>query len=361
MSYLNKLNIHNLRNIDDLSLSLSPNYNFFYGNNGGGKTSLLEAIYLLANGKSFRSHLKSRIISHQQSEMTIFAEIQQPVDNKNIKIGFSKVTEGRARLKINGEPCRSLAMAMKLLPVLQIDPSSYGLLENGPKERREYLDWGLFHVEQSFYEVAIEFQRCLKQRNAALKAQASKMTCQTWDVELSRLAKELTGLRIDYFSRLTPYFIQLLEKLDFNISINSQYYQGWPENLPLEEALQQNFTKDFSIGYTSVGPQKANIFHTVNQIPAEDILSRGQMKLAVSAMQFAQGKLYTELTKSHCIYLIDDLASELDNENREKLFILLKSLQGQFFITATDKAAFSLSTNGEYKMFHVKQGQVTPS
>lgn len=357
MTQLNKLNIHNLRNIKEASLSFVSDYNFFYGNNGSGKTSVLEAIYLLATGKSFRSHLKERIVSHQQQEMTVFAEICT-ANHKKTKLGFIKTINARAKLRIEGEYCRSLAVTAKLLPVLLIDPASYGLLEKGPKERRQYLDGGLFHVEQSFSEVSMHFQRCLKQRNAALKNQSNRMACQTWDVELSNLAEELTRLRKNYFAQLNPYFEHVIQTLDFNVSIRSGYVQGWSNDLPLPQALNDSFNKDWALGYTSIGPQKADIVYSINGIPAEDVLSRGQMKLTVSAMQFAQGKLYTALTGNASVYLVDDLASELDEINRKKLFILLKQLRGQFFITATHENAFSESIDIPHKMFHVEHGNI---
>ena len=360
MTSINKLNIHNLRNIQDASLFFAPTFNFFYGNNGSGKTSVLEAIYLLATGKSFRSHLKGRIVSHQQRELTVFSELISPGE-QIIKLGFSKAIDTNAKLKIDGEYSRSLAAAAKLLPVLLVDPASYGLLEKGPKERRQYLDWGLFHVEPSFHQVSTQFQRCLKQRNAALKTQSSKMICQTWDVELSNLAEQLTKLRINYFSQLKPYFEALITELNFNVSLQSNYIQGWEAGLPLQEALNKSWGKDSALGYTSIGPQKADILYSINNIPAEDILSRGQMKLVVSAMQFAQGTLYTALTAQTCIYLIDDLVSELDEENCRKLFILLERLLGQIFITATSQAVFSqLSISAALNMFHVKQGSIVP-
>ena len=358
MALLNKLNIHNLRNITDASILLATRYNFFYGNNGSGKTSILEAIYLLANGKSFRSHLKKHIIAHQQQELTIFAEAQLNQEEKNTKFGFTKGVSSKAALKIEGEYCRSLTKAAKLLPVLRIDPTSYGLLEQGPKERRHYLDWGVFHVEPTFGEIATNFQRCLKQRNAALKRRRSRAECQTWDIELSALADQLTTLRTHHFQQLRPSFGQLLAKLALNLSIDSQYYRGWQAGLSLQQALEINFEKDFSVGYTSVGPQKADIRYTINSIPAEDVLSRGQMKLVVSAMQFSQGILYAAHTKNSAIYLIDDLASELDDQNRGKLFGILNDINGQFLITATNKAVFSSLSTTNKAVFHVEQGTV---
>ena len=358
MAIINKLKIYNLRNIAESSLIFNPRYNFFFGNNGSGKTSILEALYLLAMGRSFRSYLKDRIVSHQQRELTLYAELIE-TNNRIIKLGFSKLLDGKAKLRIDGEYCRRLAEAAKLLPVLLIDPNSYDLLEKGPKERRQYLDWGLFHVKPAFYEVSNDFQRCLKQRNAALKSQQSKSICQTWDKELSGLAQKLTEYRKNYFTQLQPYFADLLKALSLNMEIKADYYRGWTgnEEICLFSALGETWNKDFALGYTSCGPQKADIVYQVNGVAAEDVLSRGQMKLVVSALQFAQGKLYTELTGQNVIYLIDDLASELDKDNREKLFALLEQMSGQVFITATDRDIFS-QISAPNTMFHVKHGEV---
>ena len=358
MAIIRHLKICNIRNLSECSLEFSPNSNFFFGNNGSGKTSILEAIYLLAMGRSFRSYLKERIVTHQQHGLTIFAKLIGAND-RSIKIGFSKQLDGKAKLQIDGESCRRLAAAAKLLPVLLIDPNSYDLLEEGPKERRQYLDWGLFHVKPTFHDISNNFQRCLKQRNAALKLQQNKSVCQTWDQELSSLAKQLTEYRRNYFAQLQPYFLDLLKILDFGIEIDTAYWRGWQgdEEVSLSSALEKVWNKDFVLGYTTCGPQKADLIYKINQVPAEDVLSRGQMKLVVSAMQFAQGKLYTALTGQDVIYLIDDLASELDKNNRRKLFTLLEQISGQIFITSTDREVFSDITTA-HKLFHVKQGLV---
>lgn len=357
MTTINNLKICNLRNIEACFLRLNPHYNFFFGNNGSGKTSILEAIYLLAVGRSFRSYLKDRIVTHRKHELTIFAELIHSKAHK-VKLGFSKIIEGKASLKINGEYCRSLAAAAKLIPVLLIDPNSYDLLEKGPKERRQYLDWGLFHVKPSYHEVSNKFQRCLKQRNAALKAQQAKTICRTWDKELADLAKQITEYRQAYFTQLQPYFNDLLNILNLDIEIKAFYYPGWDKKyISLPMALEETWNKDFALGYTTCGPQKADVIYKINDIPAEDVLSRGQMKLLVSALQFTQGKLHTELTGENVIYLIDDLASELDKDNRQKLFALLEKIVGQVFITATDKTVFS-QINTVNSLFHVEQGIV---
>ncbi len=360
MPSINKFNIQNFRNIKTVDLLLNENYNIFFGSNGAGKTAILEAICLLATGKSFRSYLKSRMITYGCHETTIFIMMNKTKDQYHHKIGLTKTINSKAKLRIDGQYSRSLAAATKLLPIVLVDPNSYELIERGPQKRRHYLDWGLFHVEPAFNTFYSDFKSCLRQRNAAIKAQASKKICQTWDRELIIAAEKITKMRKDYFQKIKPQFEKILAELHFNISIESDYYQGWNEKLNLQEQLNNNLAKDITLGYTSVGPQKADVFYLVNKMPANEVLSRGQMKLMVSTMQFAQGKLYTELTGNRCIYLIDDLASELDYANRNKLFKLLESLQGQCFITATDKNVFSHLDSRKTSLFHVEQGKIIP-
>ena len=357
MPLINKLEIQYLRNIKKISLSPNKDYNLFFGNNGSGKSSLLEAIGLISTGKSFRSHLKSRIITHGCEQMMLFASIVSNDGNQH-KLGFTKIADGKARLRIDGQYSRNLAAATKLLPLVLIDPNSYALIERGPQQRRHYLDWGLFHVEPSFGQIFNDFQTCLKQRNAALKAQAGRIICQTWDAELVTTAEKITRLRKNYFHQLEPHFKHILAELALNLPIQSCYEQGWPEEMSLQEALEKSFAKDLALGCTSLGPQKADVSYLINRVQANDVLSRGQMKLTVSAMQFAQGRLYRKLTGNHCIYLIDDLTSELDIVNRIKLFNLLAFIPGQFFITATSKDVFADLDTNNATMFHVEHGEI---
>jgi DNA replication and repair protein RecF len=354
MATINRLVLDNIRNLSHAELKFSSRYNLCYGSNGSGKTSILESIYLLSNGKSFRSHNKSRIIQHQQDSFTIFAEVIS--HDSEEKIGMQKSQNGHTRLQLNGEKCKSLAMIAEILPVVLIDPNSYGLIEDGPTSRRQYLDWGLFHVEQSYAQLTSDYAQCLKQRNAALKQSKPIPELKLWDGSLASLGEQIHCCRLRFLEAIEPFFHKLIIALDFSVDVQLDYAPGWDQKLDLLTAIQRGLGKDMALGYTTVGPQRADVLFSVNDVPASDVLSRGQEKLVVTALMLAQGEYYRHVKQDECIYLIDDLPSELDQSNRDKLFELLATIPGQMLITATDVRYFPKNINMLGNVFHVKHG-----
>lgn len=356
MTLLKMTQITAFRNLNDVNLHFAARFNYIYGENGSGKTSILEALYMLAHGKSFRSAVKSHIIQHQKSKFTIFAELD--VEGTQYRCGLEKSIDSNARLHINGEKCRSIAKASELLPIILIDPHSYDLIEEGPSFRRHYLDWLLFHVKHDYSKVAQEYAKCLKQRNSALKQQHSKEVCQTWDPQLIRLASTINEYRQALLEALKPLYQSMVQDLEFPVDITLNYYQGWEGGVGFAEALASAFYKDQVMGYTTVGPQRADVRLRVGDIPASDVLSRGQSKLAIAALLLAQGQYYQVIKANAPIYFIDDLTSELDQKNRVKLYDLLERVEGQMFITATEQALFVGANDTGGKVFHVKQGEI---
>ncbi|WP_413700822.1 DNA replication/repair protein RecF [Psychromonas sp. KJ10-10] len=165
---LNKLVIHQFRNINSANLTFNNKINFIVGQNGSGKTSFLEAIYFLGLGRSFRSHLTSRIVQHEHKEFTLFSEIQQ--QGLATPIGLQKSKNGDSLLKINGAVSKKLANLTHYLPIQLITPESSTLLSGSPKNRRAFLDWGVFYHDPNFYHNWARIKRLLKQRNARFKA-----------------------------------------------------------------------------------------------------------------------------------------------------------------------------------------------
>ena len=312
---------------------------------------------MLANGKSFRSSVKSHIIQHHSKKFTVFAELE--IDGAQVRCGLEKSNESNARLHIDGEKCRSIAKASELLPIILIDPHSYDLIEEGPSFRRHYLDWLLFHVKQGYSKVAQEYALCLRQRNSSLKQKQSKSVCQTWDPQLISLARIITEYRQVLLEELKPLYQAIIQTLHFPVDVSLSYYQGWEDASEFSDTLAATYFKDQVVGYTSIGPQRADVRLRVDSIPASDVLSRGQSKLAIAALLLAQGQYYQAVKGNSPIYFIDDLASELDQQNRQKLYTLLESIDGQILVTATERTLFPDIQGVNDKLFHVKQGTVS--
>jgi len=346
------LKVNHFRNLTNINLELSPRSNLIYGPNGSGKTSLLEAIYFLSMGRSFRSHLANRIIQYGEPSFSIFGT------TGSLNIGIERPRQGKIRIKIGNEMVTSVAELAKMLPVQLINPDSYQLLNEGPRYRREFLDWGVFHVEPQFFPLWQRFQRTLKQRNAALQQNASLREVEAWNSEFVIAGEELTRLREHYIHQLLPTITATLAKLITFDNLAVDYYRGWDEGRGLMEVLVGAYNRDRVLGYTQFGPQRADIMVRINGIPAHDVLSRGEQKLLISALRLAQGILLAELTGKQCIYLLDDLAAELDSRRRQVVAELLVGLNAQVFITAVDDVASDLNKSLDAKMFHVEHGAI---
>ncbi len=335
--------------------------NLICGPNASGKTSLLEAIHLLGRGRSFRTPRTTNIIRKGASKVTVFGEVEPLSGVASVPVGLSKSSDGSQQLKVAGEALSSTAPLLKLLPLQLINPDTFGLLAGGPKSRREYVDWGVFHVEHLFLDVWQRFNRCLRQRNSLLRqGKARWADIMVWDRELVECAGQLNQYRLRYLERLLPVFNDLLQELAELDALTVSFYPGWDKVRPLAEVLEQGFEADRTAGYTHAGPQRADLKIRYLGQRASDTLSRGQQKLVVAALKLAQGQMFTQSSGRHCVYLVDDLAAELDEENRAALCRLLAGLGSQLFLTVVDEQAFSGYWGGqEVKMFHVKHGIVS--
>ena len=354
---LTRLTIEQFRNIERIACEFTSSFNLIHGQNGSGKTSLLEAIYYLGHAKSFRTHLSSQIIAHKQDGFTLFGELE--AENTRTTIGISRNRRTPLRIKADNEPCKSVAELANLMPLLLIDASSYQVLDEGPKYRRRFLDWGLFHVEQSFLALWKQFNRVLTQRNSALKAQLPNAQVSAWDDALVQSAESFDSYRKGYFQHFQRLLGELLAPHALLNQIKCQYLRGWPQDEAYLKTLKRNLRREYKQGYTAEGPQRADLLFLIDANPASEVLSRGQQKVLVSMMRLAQGILCAELVDKTCIYLIDDLPSELDQAHREFLMQRLAKLNAQVFVTGVEsKELQGLAVGQPYSMFHVEHGKI---
>lgn len=353
---IERLKIHNLRSFSQVTLQPISSFNLFCGENGSGKTTLLEAIYLLGFGRSFRANQLNSLIRYDQESFASFVEISSN-SGQNYVVGLEKYRQKKINLRINGEKGQSIAQLSALLPIQIISPESFQLLSAGPQERRKFIDWCVFHVEPSFIQVWQKYQRALLQRNACLKARSrTRSTIQIWDEELSTYGEQLSLLREQAVDKLLIIIVDLLKTLLSVENVKITYSKGWGEGT-LKKALIDSITTDERLGYTKVGPHRADLQVLINGIPAVQILSRGQQKLLITGLILSQGKLLSQRAGKSCIYLVDDLVSELDQFYRRLVIELMASTNSQVFITGIEKALLLESTDGfEHTMFHVEHG-----
>lgn len=355
----NKVIVNNVRNIKEMVFFPSAKFNFIYGENGSGKTSLLESLYYFGHVRSFRSHLVDRIIKQDQEVMTLFSELIA-ADESRINIGIQRHTNKDCKIHIQQQTAKTTAELAVLLPILLINPDSFTLLDGGPKPRRALLDWGVFHVEHRYQTLWQRFQRCLKQRNMALRQHLPVDQITIWDAELCSMSIEIDEYRSQYCEKLYLKFSEIINKLFPDNDFKCSYQRGWPKDHKLSDLMREHLQQDLERGYSFYGPQRADLLFKVDAVPLQDFLSRGQQKVIVCALRIAQAQILFEQTQKESIFLIDDLPAELGMEYRTYLIDALHALNAQVYLTAIEKESLlPVLINKPGKMFHVEHGHLT--
>ena len=347
------LNIHHVRCISAAQFKLHPRYNIFYGANGSGKTSVLEAIYLLGTGHSFRTRESASLISHNQPSLTVFART-----HANETVSIQKSIAGVTQVKLNQQSCSRSSELAHFLPCQAFYQGIFQIIDEGPSVRRSLLDWGLFHVKQSYHTLWKDYRRVIKQRNALLRQKASQQHLLPWNNQLVELAHELDALRANYFRDWSEAFQIVLAQLT-DVPCGIIYYKGWDKKKTgkdLAALLVEQFASDTQAQYTHSGAHQADILFDVAELKARQTLSRGQQKIILIALKLAQA----QLTSKSCVYLFDDIAAELDSNHLQRFLTYLQSIEGQFFLTAIEQGYLSEFINdNDTAIFAVKDGCFT--
>lgn len=346
---LASLRIKDLRCIAAAELELGPRLNLIHGPNGSGKTSILEAAFMVGRGRSFRTRHTETLIRRGQGALQLFARTERPEH----RIGFEYRKEGAYTARLDGEDVRSLAELPTAFFVETIDPQVHRLVDGPPAERRSWLDWGVFHVEQGFLEQWYRFRRALGQRNAALRAGTDP---RPWDTELALAGDQVAAARRAWFEEIRGALEGMVQQLA-GLEVQINYFQGWAAERSLAEALVDSLERDRERGTTGPGPQKADVQIRIAGKPARETLSRGQQKLVAAAMVLALMQRLRQEQAEPPTLLLDDPAAELDSERLTRFVQLVQQLDCQLIITALDPAARLFGVPD--RLFHVEHGEVS--
>jgi DNA replication and repair protein RecF len=347
------LEIGNFRCIEHAELELDPRCTAIIGANAAGKTSTLEAIHVLSTGRSFRT-LRNELLlgTSNNQEFLVCGRVRAP--NQHLTLGLKWGTAGR-EVRLNGTKCRGFAPLAAALPVQVIDPGAHKLLEEGPSQRRRYVDWGVFHVEPSFVETWRSYNTALIQRNAALKTQQDQSLIRTWDGQLAITGENIGQLRDRYVAELSPVVGQFSIEL-LGAAATLEINRGWDRGATLSESLRTSLSRDLRLRTTSVGPHRAELAVRIEGVAAKDRISRGQQKLLACALVLAQLQHRVTSGLDPACLLLDDPAAELDVNNLGKLLQLIAAIPAQLVVTAVESRTIDAISPGN--MFHVKQGRV---
>ena len=416
--YIKRLLINDFRNLEYVELTPCSGFNFICGPNGSGKTSIIEAIHYLSLARSFRTSSYQYLIRQGQPQFTLFAQVQADNAELDTTIGLLRPRNGEPVIKINSDPITRMVDLIDHIYVQIIHPQGVELITKSAEVRRAFIDWGVYYTDPEFKQLWLQYRKTLKQRNTLLRRDGPKRRYQSpfsdftpqlnegisglqgeasltlnaalasnlgfeqqnfgcdkhgfdqpnfgfdemgvWDEALARLSEQITQKRQAYLEQLQVILQDIVGQFLPDFHLKFELNQGWEKGQDLRGLLAQNLEKDRGLGYTLYGCHRADLKIKNNNISAGATLSRGQLKMLVYAMRLAQGMLLRQLTNRTCIYLIDDLNSELDDRAQRILLDTLVSCQHQVFISNIQQELLFPSDTSQCKVFNLESGKVVP-
>ena len=348
-----RLEITNVRNIGSARIELDNRVNLLVGPNGAGKTSALEAIHLLIRGRSFRTSRVEAVIRNGEDSMTIGANLG---DERlgSTWLGYSRSRGGRVEVRRDGRSVGQISSVAALVPVQLFLPDLPELVFGPPSGRRQWLDWGAFHVKPDYVGTLRSYLRALRSRNSVLRG-GDLRTLDAWTSQVAELGESVAAVRREYFGGVKNDIHACLSAMSPGLEVELGYVEGWRGG-NLAESLGQNVDRDVKLGATQAGPHRADVAIRCAEETASTVLSRGQGKAVATAMRTGQAR---DLASGggRTLFLIDDLGAELDEGHSERLYALLEDMECQIVATTTrGEAGEGLMKPGPGATFHVKQG-----
>lgn len=356
--YISQLHVENFRNLANQVVPLSPSINLITGENGAGKTSLLEAIYFLGRQRSFRTAKPKEIIRQDESYFRLIAKTQSPEH----QIGVERKLDGHNlgfQCRIDRQPQKSPAALVKIVPTIAITAQSFQLIDAGPAVRRSFIDYGSLHFNPAFLKNWQAYQKALKNRNAALKQKMSKSVVDSFTPFLAEYGEQIHQCRQAYFSAFKPLLAKHLSKLAFPYEMTIRYAPGWNTEDDLAKSLAKHFEHDYRLSHTRFGPHRADMRFAVGGGSAENRLSRGQQKTLILALHLAQIDLVGEYGLSAPLLIFDDIAAELDAQKRNLTLSYLTDLNCQMFFSTTESNFFEEHIQHHASLIHLVDGEIT--
>lgn len=351
---LTAVEIENFRCIETASLDFDAHSTAILGDNASGKTSLLEAIYFLGHGRSFRTNRREKLLRGQAAFFRVVGRLH--VTRGQLVAGIEYVG-GETRAHLAGHGVSGIADIAEVLPIQVIDPGVHRLIEEGSARRRRLMDWGVFHVKHDFLGAWRRYQRALQQRNAALRIGGETELIDAWDKELCASGETVDELRSHYVAQLKPHFERLAERL-VGAGVRFTYHRGWSAETDLAQSLRDSRDRDLRLRTTTSGPHRADLNFIMDGEGARERVSRGQQKMLAAAFILSQLALRAAQNSPPACLMLDDPAAELDVDNLGKLLAAVAEIPSQLIVTSVHERGLRGMEIG--RKFHVKQGRFDP-
>lgn len=351
--YLGALNVTNLRCLETVEYEPAPGINLIWGANGSGKTSLLEAVALIGLGKSFLTNRATDLVRTGSVAMNVRARTVGE-DGLASVVNLRK-EGGETHITLDGISVLAASVLARHLPLMVLNSKAADLLTESPANRRALIDRTMFHVEQSYGEIWKQYRQVLRHRNQLVRT-ARREELGYWNQQLATLSVDIDTARRTVVKAINAklsagtYFLNLGE-------LSFAYHPGWNESTPLVDQLDAAWPRDCQVGYTTLGSHRGDLALRANGRSVIRRLSRGQAKFVVSVVLVALAEFMRTETGCVPIMLIDDLAAELDDNNRYKIVDMICSLNTQALFTAINPTDLPLATEQAQSLFHVEQRQ----
>lgn len=353
---IERLLLHDFRRFTETEFSPLPGFNLLTGDNGSGKTTILEALHLLAHGRSFRGRVRDGLIRQGAPALQVYTEWVAP-DGLRRRAGLQHAGQ-HWQARLDGADVQQLGQLCEALAVVTFEPGSHALVDGSSEVRRRFLDWGLFHVEQGFMPEWRRYSRALKQRNALLRQRGSLSALDAWEQELAAAGEALTVLRSLHIARLQPHLDALLPRLlPAAGEVALELQPGWRrQDMSLADALLLSRERDLTVGHTTQGPHRAELRLRLRDLPGREALSRGQTKQLALALLLTQASLLAGLQGHWPLLQLDDMGAELDRWHQQRLLEVLQDTGAQVFVTGTDVPSGLQQQALPVTTFHVEHG-----
>ncbi len=356
MTRIHRLRVDGIRNLTGIDISPGPGLNVFVGENGAGKTSVLESLHCLSRGRSFLGSGRHEYLNRDSRKAVIVVDLERTPGDRRV-LGLER--EGSEwTAKASGVALKSLALLAEQLPFCVFHPGLHRLVDGVPEDRRQFLDFAVFHVEHRFIHHWRRYRNTLKQRNAAIRTGAGVEEVGVWDGELIEHGQAIADYRSKQAALIAAHSQQFLASFAPTLAgLSLTMAQGWPEDLSLSEALKESLAQDRDLGYTTRGPHRADLRMVLHNQRIAGRLSRGQQKMIALSLLLAQVQVMAEAGQLPVVGF-DDLPSELDKDHQQSIIQLVRNTGGQVWITGNE-CPVGVVPGGQDKVFHVEQGQLT--
>mgnify|MGYP000983952761 CR=1 FL=1 len=367
--FVEEIKLINYRNYQYLNMNFCKEVNVIYGDNGQGKTNIIESIFFCSTGRSHRTSKDSELVNKEERSFYIKVLYEKGSKKESIEVGYEK--NGKKQIKINEIPSQKIGNIIGKLNVVMFSPEDIMIIKGGPVERRRTFDISISQQKPSYFLDLQQYNKIILQRNALLKSIKSNKslidTLEIWDNNMIITGSRIIYKRNEYIRELNKHYIKNHKLLTnnndkaeiiYSPSVKAENYEDI-KNIEqcFKEALKNVRDKEIENCYTFIGPQRDDYKFTLNNESIKQYGSQGQQRTAALALKISEIELVKENIGEYPVLLLDDVMSELDIKRRKYLFERISGIQT--FITTTDKEIIQEKIKCENKYFYINDGNVT--